>query len=115
MLPSQRPLTYFCTTLNLLLSYGCAVREKMTMPKLLSLFRSRKQRRTTRLLALLAEEPAAYKVVGDLAHSSQLGSVVYPLLADLSRQGLVEHRWVAIDEETRLVYRLTPKGLERLS
>ena len=85
------------------------------MSKLLRVFRGRKERRMTRLLALLAAEPTAYKVVGDLARSSQLGNVAYPLLADLSRQGLVEHRWAAIDEETRLVYRLTPKGLEHLS
>ncbi len=68
-----------------------------------------------RLLALLAEEPDVYKTVADLTQLSGLGNVVYPLLANLSRQGLVEHRWAAVGEETRLVYKLTPKGLESLS
>lgn len=67
-----------------------------------------------RLLALLAEEPTVYKTVADLARLSGLGGVVYPLLADLSRQGLVEHRWAVVGEETRLVYKLSPKGLESL-
>ncbi len=80
----------------------------------LRLFKGQKERRMARLLALLAEEPAVYRTVGDLARLSGLGNVVYPLLADLSRQGLVEHHWALVEEETRLVYRLTPKGLDLL-
>ena len=85
------------------------------MLRVFKTFRRKKERRMARLLALLGEEPAVYKSAGELARLSQLENVVYPLLADLSRQGLVEHHWVAVDKESRLVYRLTPAGLERLS
>jgi len=79
----------------------------------LGAFKRQREKRMARLLALLAEEPAVYKSAGDLAHLSKLGNVVYPLLADLSRRGLVEHRWIAVDKESRLVYKLTSADSNR--
>ena len=96
------------------MTWGASFKRR-TVFRVFKTFRRKKERRMARLLALLAEEPAVYKSAGELARLSQLENVVYPLLADLSRQGLVEHRWVAMDKESRLVYRLTPEGLDHLA
>lgn len=52
-------------------------------------------------------DPEGFKSVGELAALSSLGAVVYPLLAELDRDGLVERGWLEGDHEARmLAYRL---------
>jgi hypothetical protein len=60
------------------------------------------------LMPILARDPDRYKSVSELAETSSLGELVYPLLGWLKRQGLVEHIWT----DTCLAYRLTASGLE---
>lgn len=71
---------------------------------------SKKERHMKILLAALADDPDSYQVVEDLAKATDLHQVVYPLLADLTRQGLVEHEWLEASDRRRLAYRLTPRG-----
>ena len=70
----------------------------------------KRARRRARLLAVLAASPAEYRQTDALAEASGLENVVYPLLADLSRRGWVEHRWLDTPQGPRLAYRLSPEG-----
>jgi hypothetical protein len=71
---------------------------------------SKKERHMKRLFAALANDPDTYKAIKDLAKATDLHQVVYPLLADLTRQGLVEYEWLEAYDRRKLAYRLTPCG-----
>ncbi len=70
----------------------------------------KRARRRARLLAVLAASPTEYQPTDTLAKATGLENVVYPLLADLSRRGWVEHRWLDTPQGPRLAYRLSPEG-----
>lgn len=73
----------------------------------------RRTRRLNRLLDVLAVSPGAYKRVDVLTKATGLRNTVYPLLADLSRRGWVEHRWLETLQGPCLAYRLFAEGRHR--
>ncbi len=71
---------------------------------------SRKSIWTRQLLLELANKPAIFRSINDLGSSTGLNSAVYPILASLHRQDLVEARQIKDIKGTTLTYRLTEKG-----
>ena len=62
------------------------------------------------LLIELTKTPVTFRTISDLGSSTGLGDAVYPLLASLHRQGLVETRQFKDTRGTILTYCLTEKG-----
>jgi DNA-binding PadR family transcriptional regulator len=66
------------------------------------------------LLRLLSAEPARWRYGYDLAAEGQLSAgTLYPALARLADDGLLEHRWELPSESgrPRHLYRLTAAGI----
>ena len=72
---------------------------------------SKKKRWTRTLLLELANKPLEFRSIDDLGESTYLDNIVYPILARLHRQGLVETRQYRNVEGIMLTYRLTKRGL----
>lgn len=71
---------------------------------------SKKVRWTRQLLLELANKPAIFRSINDLGNSTGLNNAVYPVLASLHRQGLIEARQLKNIKGIVLAYRLTEKG-----
>ena len=71
----------------------------------------KKESWTKDLLLELACKPIAFKSINDLDKKTQLNTVMYPILANLHRQGLVETKQNKDSKGTILTYRLTANGL----
>ena len=72
----------------------------------------KRERRMSLLLEHLdrhADADLSASAIGDI---TGLGDGVLPLLADLAREGLVEHSWQDMDGRRRLCYRITQAGRE---
>ena len=66
-------------------------------------------------MRFLSDSPEAFKPMTALGKTTGLGTVVFPLLAELARRGLVEHRWLDGPDGPRLAYRLSPAGRDYLN
>jgi len=69
---------------------------------------------TTKLLELLASEPDRWRYGYDLSAETKISAgTLYPALARLADDGLLEHRWELPSEggRPRHVYRLTAAGM----
>jgi hypothetical protein len=55
-----------------------------------------------------------FRLVEDLAEVTQLGPVVYPVLAEIHKHGLVEPQWIDNPGGPKLGYHITLKGHEYL-
>jgi DNA-binding PadR family transcriptional regulator len=76
---------------------------------------SSKQKHNARqVLTLLAESSSGQLSVDELAETTKLSSVVYPLLSRLHKQGMVEPQWEQRIAGPKLHYQITLKGLEYL-
>ncbi len=71
----------------------------------------KKKKWTREVLLELANKPLEFRSIDDLGKSTHLDKVVYPILAKLHRQGLVEARQHKNAEGLMLTYRLTKRGL----
>ncbi len=71
----------------------------------------RKEKSMRKLLLELANEPIKFRSINDLGKSTHLNAIVYPTLAKLHRQGLVETKLYKDIKGTLLTYRLTERGL----
>lgn len=71
------------------------------------------------VLSLLVEEPKhGYAVMNGLAEKtgvSVTAGVIYPLLYELEKQGLIVGDWAEPKRRARRVYSLTPKGRKHLT
>ncbi len=70
----------------------------------------RKKIWTRDLLLELNKKPTTFRSINDLGKSTQLNNIVYPVLAKLHRQGLVETKLYKDRQGTMLAYRLTKRG-----
>lgn len=70
----------------------------------------RKSKWTKKVLLELAHRPVTFRSINDLAGSTHLSNVIYPVLAKLHRQGVVEARPYKDTKGTILTYRLTERG-----
>ena len=70
---------------------------------------------TTRLLGALLADPARWRYGYELSTEAEISAgTMYPALARLADDGLLEHRWELPSENghPRHLYRLTASGLE---
>jgi predicted ArsR family transcriptional regulator len=72
--------------------------------------RRKREARKEKLLASLASGRNGYRTAEDLETATGLRAAALPLLAELSRRGLVEHQWLDVDGRPTLGYRLTESG-----
>jgi predicted transcriptional regulator len=81
---------------------------------MLKLFEATDQRKQNALSVLthLSQATATHVSVDDLAETTQLGVVIYPVLSHLHEQGMVEPHWVQRIAGPQLHYQITLKGLE---
>jgi DNA-binding PadR family transcriptional regulator len=81
---------------------------------MLTLFeaKSKNKQYARQVLSLLAQSSAIYVSVDELAETTKLASVVYPVLSKLHKQGMVEPHWVQSIAGPKLNYQITLKGLE---
>ena len=73
--------------------------------------KSAKEHRSKQVLTVLLQTPFETKTVDEIGQETGLGPVVYPLLASLHRQRLIELEWQRGNHDSALSYRLTPEGL----
>ena len=71
---------------------------------------SNKSKWTKQLLLELTKTPLTFRPVSDLGNSSGLDNTVYPVLAKLHRQSLVETKQFKDTRGIMLTYRLTEKA-----
>lgn len=71
-------------------------------------------KQSKRLLACFLEDPQLWRYGYDLAKACNLASgTLYPALARLTEQGVLESRWEAVQRgPQRHLYRLTGHGVE---
>ena len=70
---------------------------------------------TTTLLRILSAEPERWRYGYELSTEASISAgTMYPALARLADDGLLEHRWELPSENghPRHLYRLTPAGIE---
>jgi predicted ArsR family transcriptional regulator len=76
--------------------------------------RRKREARKEKILASLSSGGATYRTAEELETATGLRAAALPLLAELSRLGLVEHTWLDVDGRPTLAYRLTESGRQRV-